>query len=306
MKQKDRKYMKNIVELPFSGYKFVLCYAEQLTQDVAEFPHNHFEYELYYVLNGRVEINIAGNVQSIPAGEACLLARDIKHHVYYEPDTPRQYMAVIFDVVPCERVSMNGPDGVNEYGDIQQVLQELDKIGFLRLREPPHAAELAKAWRREIEERRLGWNTQAVMLCYQLVMLSMRQVCSAPVQDCDFSGKDNLAMAVTMYIHEHYPEDITVESAAKALNVSPRHVNRAYKSEYSTTFMKNANLLRIAYAKNYLCTTDYSMEEIAERIGFSSVRTLYKLFQQYEGLSLSQYREQHKKRLAKQQNPAAE
>ena len=63
----------------------------------------------------------------------------------------------------------------------------------------------------------------------------------------------------------------------------------------STTFMKNTNLLRIAYAKNYLCTTDLSIEEIAEKIGFTSSRALYKLFQQYEGLSLSQYRERHKK-----------
>lgn len=288
--------MKNIVELPFSGYKFVLYYAEKLTQDIAEFPHNHFEYELYYVLSGQIQINIAGNVQRIPAGQACVLARDIKHHVYYEPDTPRQYMAVIFDVVPCERLSMNGPDGADEYGDIRQVLQSVDKIGFLRLDEPPHAEELAEQWLQEIEQRRLGWNTQAVMLCYQLVMLSLRQICTAPVRDRKPAGKENLAMAVTMYIHAHYPEDITLESAAKALNVSPRHVNRAYKSEYSTTFMKNANLLRIAYAKNYLCTTDYSIEEIAEKVGFTSSRALYRLFQQYEGLSLSQYREQHRKK----------
>ena len=50
-----------------------------------------------------------------------------------------------------------------------------------------------------------------------------------------------------------------------------------------------------AYAKYYLCTTDYSIVEIAERVGFTSPRTLYKLFRQYEGLSLSQYRKQHKK-----------
>ena len=42
-------------------------------------------------------------------------------------------------------------------------------------------------------------------------------------------------------------------------------------------------------------TTDLSIEEIAEKIGFTSSRALYKLFQQYEGLSLSQYRERHKK-----------
>lgn len=298
MKKIDRRYMKNVVELPFSGYKFVLHYAEELTEEVAEFPHHHYEYEVYYVLSGQIQINIAGEVQSVSEGQACILARDIKHHVYFEPDMPRRYLAVIFDFVPCERVSMNGPDGTYEYSDIKQTLADVDRIGFQLLTEPPEAIAAARKWQQEVDEKKLGWNTNAVMLCYQFVMMSLRQMQAAPVRDREFSGRENLAMAVTMYIHEHYPEDITVESVAKALNVSPRHINRAYKAEYSTTFMKNANLLRIAYAKYYLCTTDYSIEEIAKRIGFNSPRTLYKLFLQYEGLSLSQYREQHKKKCA--------
>ena len=37
----DRQYMKNIAELAFSGYKFVVYYAEMLDRWIAEFPHNH-------------------------------------------------------------------------------------------------------------------------------------------------------------------------------------------------------------------------------------------------------------------------
>lgn len=294
MKQIDRKYMKNITEITFSGYKFAVHYAEILTQEIAEFPHHHLQYELYYVLNGQLTIKIADTVHQIPEGYACLLARDVKHHVYYEPDNPKRYYACIFDLVRCDQQSMNGPDGAYEYSDIRQALDAVDRIGFQILRETTRSRDLVACWAREIEERKLGWNTQMVMLCYQIIMMSLRQINAAPVRDQKFSGKDNLPLAVTMYIHEHYPENITVESAAKALNVSPRHINRKYKAEYSTTFLKNANLLRIAYAKNYLCATDYPIEEISERIGFTSPSTLYKLFQQYEGLSPLQYREQHR------------
>ncbi len=294
MNQIDRKYMKNITELPFSGYKFVVHYAEILTQEIAEFPHHHLQYEIYYVLDGQLTVKIADTVHQISEGHACILARDVKHHVYYEPADPKRYYACIFDVVRCDQLSMNGPDGVNEYSDIRQALDAVDRIGFQMMTETARSRDLVARWAREVEERQLGWNTQAVMLCYQFVVMSLRQINTASVRDREFSGKSNLALAVTMYIHEHYPENITVESVAKALNVSPRHINRIYKTEYSTTFLKNANLLRIAYAKNYLCTTDYPIEEIAERVGFTSSGTLYKLFQQYEGLSPLQYREQHR------------
>lgn len=291
----DRQYMKNIAELAFSGYKFVVYYAEMLDRWIAEFPHNHPMYEIYYVLEGNVRINIAGTVQELREGQACVLSKDIKHHLYYDPDVPKRYFALIFDIVPCERLAMNGPDGTAELADIRQALLPVDRTGFQILNAHADARQNVERILAEIRERRLGWNTQAVMLCYQFFILTLRQIMRAPVRDVHFSGHENLAMQVSMYIHAHYPENISVESVAEALNVSPRHINRAYKAMFSTTFMKNTNLLRIAYAKNYLCTTDLSVEEIAEKIGFTSSRALYKLFQQYEGLSLSQYRERHKK-----------
>ena len=292
----NRQYMKNISELALSGYKYVLYYAETLDEEVAEFPHHHPLYEIYYVLEGKMKINIAGSSQEIRTGQACILAKDVQHHVYYDPDVPKKYFAVIFDILPCERVTMNGPDGPNEYSDIRQALLPVDQTGYQIISVPERAQAYSKRIEREMTERRLGWNTQAVMLCYQFTIHFLRCLSTAQVKDTQFSGHENLAMAVSMYIHRHFPEDISVESVAEALSVSPRHINRAYKAMLSTTFMKNTNLLRIAYAKNYLCATDLSVEEIAEMIGFTSTRALYKLFQQYEGLSPSQYREQHRKK----------
>ncbi len=287
--------MKHISALNFSGYKFILYYAEIMDERIAEFPHNHAMYEIYYVLDGSININLAGRVECIGKEQACFLAKDIKHHLLYEPDVQKSYFAIIFDVVPCERDHLNGPDGLLEYQDIFNTMELFNACGYY-ISKPYEEQAILKVLAGEIQERKLGWNTQAVMLCYQFFIRSLRHISDKPVLDTQFSGKENLAMSVSKYIHRHYREDISVESVAEALNVSPRHINRAYKAMFSITFMKNANLLRIAYAKKYLCTTDQSIEEIAEKIGFTSPRTLYKLFQQYEGISISQYRERHKQK----------
>lgn len=294
----ERHYMKNIASLDFSGYKFVLYYAEILDNMIPEFPHNHPLYQIYYVLEGSIRMNIAGIENCVGEKQACFLAKDIKHQVLYEPDVSKKYFAVIFDVIPLECENLNGPDGLLEYSDISNAMESFNSCGHY-VSQPFEEQKIVEILNREIQEKKLGWNTQAVMLCYQFLIHSLRHISSNTVTDTSFSGKDNLAMLTSKYIHKHYSENISVESVAEELNVSPRHINRAYKAMFSTTFMKNANLLRIAYAKEYLCSTNLSIEEISEKVGFTSSRILYDLFKKYEGLSISQYRERHRKNKSK-------
>lgn len=289
----ERYYMKNITSMDFSGYKFILYYAEVLDDMIAEFPHHHPLYQVYYVLNGSIKINIAGVIHTIGERQACILDKDVKHHVFYEPDVKKDYFSVIFDIVPTSGESFNGPDGVLEYKDILNTLNLLSANGCYTSK-PFDEQRIVEELDHEITEKKIGWNTQAVMLCYQFVIHSLRYINEKAASDIKFSGKDNLAMSVSKYIHKHYSEDISVESVAEQLSVSPRHINRAYKAMFSTTFMKNANLLRIAYAKEYLCKTDMSIEQISEDIGFTSPRILYGLFKKYEGIPVSQYRNDHK------------
>jgi transcriptional regulator GlxA family with amidase domain len=59
---------------------------------------------------------------------------------------------------------------------------------------------------------------------------------------------------------------------------------------FNTSTIRTLNMVRIEYAKRYLCFTNYSVEKIVEIIGFSCPRTLYKLFKQHVGITMSQYR----------------
>ena len=287
-----RHYMKNISELCLCRYKFIVYYAETLDSDIAEFPHHHPLYEIYYVQEGSILIEIDGKEERIEKGNACFLSKDIEHHVKYEPDLPHKYFALIFDLVLLDTNTPKGPDGPMEYQDIINVMDILNEKMYLI---SPILLEddLLVSLFREIKERKLGWNSQAVIICYQFFIHAIRRIATMHVLDKQFSGKENMAMSASKYIHKYYQKEISVQSVASDLNVTPRHINRAYKSMFSTTFMKNTNLLRIAYAKKYLCSTDDTIEDIAEKIGFSSSRVLYKLFKKYEGNYISQYRELH-------------
>ena len=61
----------------------------------------------------------------------------------------------------------------------------------------------------------------------------------------------------------------------------------------SITFGKTLSSLRFNFAKHYLATTDYSVDEIAKLVGYKSTRTLFKIFKENEGLTISQYRDKY-------------
>lgn len=290
----ERMYMQNISELNFSEYKFTVYYAEILDQGIAEFPHRHDLYEIYYVMKGSLTINIDGTLLEIGEGRSCFLAKNIPHHVLYNPGIPKRYFALIFDVTSIVSNSHCGPDGMFEFHDVENALARVTNTTYL-ITDVYLLGNLLYEYETELYKRALGWNSQLVHICFRFFILSIRQIAQESTKDTSFSGKVNLAMSVSKYIHQHYHEKMSVERVAEALNVTPRHINRAYKEMFSTTLMKNTNLLRIAYAKDYLCKTDLPIEEIAERIGFASSRALYKLFKEYEGISIASYRQAHKR-----------
>ena len=288
----DNQYMKNIVDLNFSNYRFELFYAEILTEQLPEFPHSHNMYEIYYVLDNEITITINGKIHRVTKGHAVFIDKNVHHFVFYEPAVAKRYFAVIFDVYSHDPIGSNGPDGINEWRDIQRVLHVIETEGCYDL----HIGVNVKAEQifEEIQNKKLGWNSRAVMLSYSFFIDVLRLIDDQPVRDREFAGYPNLAMDVSKYIHAFYPEDISVESVAEYLCVSPRHINRAYKSAFNITFMKNVNLLRIAYAKEYLCKTNHSVEKISELVGFQSARVFYKLFERYEGMTAIEYRKKYR------------
>jgi AraC-like DNA-binding protein len=152
----------------------------------------------------------------------------------------------------------------------------------------------------ERDHKHLGWNSSIVFKMYEFVIKTLRRVIRIKSMDQNLAGTLNLGIAVSKFLHAHYAESITLEDIAQHFNFSSRHVNRAYMNIFNTSIIKNLNLIRIEYAKRYLCFTDYSVEKISEIVGFSSPRTLYKLFKIYEGVSISQFRVLLSDKLAKE------
>ncbi len=290
----ERNYSTNITELIFSNYKFQVYYFEKINQNIPEFPHRHEMYEIYHAVNGSLLFETNNTWHVIHEGETVFLDKNIPHHVYYDPSIPKEYFVIIYDFIDQRKDYNKSSDGESEYEDIKGVLEIIHEKGFI-ISNGFNAGSLIDELLQEQCQKLLGWNTQITLLSYRLVTSALRTIHACPVKDRWPSGQRNLVMEVTMYIHEHYMEEITIEDVAKALGVSERHLNREYKNTLGITFIKNLNRLRMEYAKDFICHTTEPIESIVEKVGLSSTTMLYHLFQEFEGMSVSQYKEKHKR-----------
>ena len=93
------------------------------------------------------------------------------------------------------------------------------------------------------------------------------------------------------YIEKTYSKsDLSVEDICKEFFVSPSTLRRIMLSAYYKTPIKYITEVRIKKAKNMLAYDNFSVNEIAEKCGFSSSHYFSRIFKKEVGLSPLEYK----------------
>lgn len=85
------------------------------------------------------------------------------------------------------------------------------------------------------------------------------------------------------YMEQNYARRITVEELARLSGYSASHFTRMFRQVYDLSPIQFLNRLRIQHAKNLLRAEQYTLSEIANRCGFSSVYYFSRCFKQITG-----------------------
>ena len=78
------------------------------------------------------------------------------------------------------------------------------------------------------------------------------------------------------------------------INVSPDYFTKMFKESIGKTPIDYINGMRVNSAMELLCTTEKSMTEIADAIGFCNPNYFHKIFKQYMMTSPLAYRKSAK------------
>ncbi len=93
------------------------------------------------------------------------------------------------------------------------------------------------------------------------------------------------------YMQDHCSEKLTLKMLADHLGLTETYCSKYIKKNTGITFVEYLNVLRVNRAQRLLWVTDFSVSEISELVGFSSVQTFNRVFkQQTANLSPTEYR----------------
>lgn len=99
------------------------------------------------------------------------------------------------------------------------------------------------------------------------------------------------------YIEANYNREITLSDVAQAIGYSPAYLTNRVKHETGRTI--NAWIIerRMVAARSLLLETDWSIEQIANTVGYLNASYFFRQFRQYQGTTPKAWREENFKSL---------
>lgn len=96
--------------------------------------------------------------------------------------------------------------------------------------------------------------------------------------------------AIMALIANHYTEDLSLQSAAKAMNYSDTYFCKVFKHCFGKSFTAYLTEFRIGMAKQMLEDITINVKEISDKVGYRDSNYFTKVFKRIVGVTPSEYR----------------
>jgi AraC-like DNA-binding protein len=145
------------------------------------------------------------------------------------------------------------------------------------------------------EEQPEGFYTLMKQAIVQILLRATRVFASPegkpgiPERDMNFHRYE----LATQYIQDNEGLPISLEQVAETINISPRQLQRIFRSEGQTTFRDYLEHVRLTGICSELIHTDKPIEEIALNHGYANPNYLYPVFKGKYEVTPTAYRRLH-------------
>ncbi|HVP03857.1 MAG TPA: helix-turn-helix transcriptional regulator [Solirubrobacteraceae bacterium] len=94
----------------------------------------------------------------------------------------------------------------------------------------------------------------------------------------------------TAIVRAEYARDLALDEVARRIASSRRQLQRAFAEIGGTTFREHLTAVRMDRAAQLLASTDATVREVAQRVGYRQPAQFAKAFRRRHGLAPSAYR----------------
>lgn len=233
-------------------------------------PHFHSNIELTYVTEGKIDVNINGQIRTLTKG--CIsIANSYDIHAYTNAENSKNIVVIIpielvNDYIAMFHSKVLSTSFIGECGQTQQIFYILQK----------HLASQGPGY--ELISKGCAYSILGLILnCIELI--------EKPSHD-----SIDLARKILVYMQQNYLEPLSIESLAKHFGYHKDHLSRFFNSFLGCGFNNYLNALRSRHAAMLILDEQINLTDIAFTSGFENYRTFNRAFKHAYALTPSEYR----------------
>ena len=240
--------------------------------------HTHPFTELFYVVDGKGEFNIQGQLFPVKANDFVIINPQVEHTELSSPDEPLEYI-----VLGIRGLSFSNLTPVSEGGH---------PFSFFNLRdEQKDILRYLNAMVQEATSQQMSYE----LVCHNLLEILLIKILRHQHFDLEVGKQSKATKDISFikhYLETYYHESIQLEDLASMTHLSRFYISHSFKKEIGMSPMEYLIDIRIKESKILLRTTNYSISQVADIVGFTTPTYFSKQFRKSTGISPTDYREQ--------------
>ncbi len=240
-------------------------YNAFLYSDISYSAHFHKNYELIYVLKGKVELSVNGKSGVLKPGEMILISPYAVHS--FAVDGKSKIWVGVFseDFV----LSFSKANSQISYSKFKCGLKQ---EAFLK--------------------EHLFFQGQPELYLAKSCLYLVCSECLKHAVAFDMKSSDEFRNRVIAFISENLSDEITLGSTAAALGYEYHYFSALFHRCFNMHFKEFINMFRFEFACEMLLHTKADIAFLAVECGFQSIRNFNRIFKKFSGHTPTEYRKQ--------------
>ncbi len=240
-------------------------------------PHWHNELEILYVREGECNLVVDDKQYFLRTGDLIMYGACSTHYCQHTENTRNLLEFVLLDprVLDQSHIAIDEtvhiPAQIMEAFSLKEVLREwMDTINVELTARRPYYQELIRSAFTKF------WYTMQRELYKEKALLQG-------------NSKMKKLKRALQYIHEHYAEELSLETLAEVVQITPTYFSELFRKLMGVNYVQYLQNFRINKALAVLKKGEKRILDVAFDVGFTNIRSFNRVFQQQTGMTPTQF-----------------
>lgn len=260
-------YTYQPVSVPFHLRRILDCWFTKQSKACHIVQPAHKSYELIYVYEGSLDITLSSGTNTLQPHDLIIYRSD---KADLSVQNGCSYLTVVFEV--------NHRRSLHILNHTFHCTSEMQQI----------------LWKLLIESEEHSYYTHTLMVCYlQEVLLLIMQFYETmnhkTLLTDSKSAQNDLLSEILAYMNKRLTEPLTIEDICHEFFISRSSLQALFKTHLNTSPKNYLLNIKLQKSKELIRENQYTISEIAYRLGFSSIHYFSRLFKKYFNTTPSDY-----------------